>query len=224
MKLDRVSPLAATGTVACTFASLILDNGPPDTSSALAIQAHYAAARVRIEWSELLFGFAAVFLLFFVAEVAQHLRGRVDPRAALPGVILPAGAVLVALQLEFQAAWFTLARQPAPALTGALHEAWLYHDLGDSFAVMGTFAAFALVGAATIASYRGAFPRWIAHVGAIASAILAVDCFVQVLANDSFLGNPMGIVSELAFLTWVLCVGFASRDIAEGALLESERF
>jgi Domain of unknown function (DUF4386) len=215
----RIGPsaAAAAGTVACTLASLILDNGPPDTSTALSIQAHYAAARARIEWSELLFGFAAVFMLFFLAKVAQHLRGRIDAGAALQGVILPAGAVLVALQLGFQAAWFTLARQPAPALTGALHEAWLYHDLGDSFAVMGTFAALALVGAATIASYRGAFPRWVAHVGAIASATLVVDCVVQVLANESFLGNPMGLVSELAFLAWVLCVGFASRDLAEAA-------
>lgn len=213
MRRVSIVAVAAVGVVVCGLIALLLDRGPSDTSSALAIQSHFYDAHVRIELSALLWSFGTCFLLIFAAAFAARLRGNAIADASpLARAIVPAAAVLAGLQLAGEAAWFTLARQPEDALKQGLHEAWLYHDLGDSFFALESFPAFVLVAVSGILATRALLPRWVAWVSLVAAALLFVNAFVQLLANDSGAGDPLGIVAQIVFLVWLLAIAAAWRD------------
>lgn len=209
--------IAAVGGVACAVIAILLDRGPSDTSSPIAIQGHFYDAHVRVELSALFWSIAVCFLLVFVAAFAARVRGsEIKDASLLARIVVPAGAVLAGLQLGGEAAWFTLARQPAAAVTG-LHEAWLYHDLGDSFFALENFPAFLIVAVGTIVAARALLPRWVAWISLLSAVLLLVNAFVQLLANDSGLGDPLGIVAQVVFLVWLLAVAAAWREEPEAA-------
>lgn len=211
MRRVPIVAITAVGTVVCALIAILLDRGPSDTSSAIAIQGHFYDAHVRIELSALFWSFGTCFLLIFAAAFAARVRGsRITDASLLARVIVPAGAVLAALQLGGEAAWFTLARQPQAAVTG-LHEAWLYHDLGDSFFALENFPALVLVGVAVIVAANAVLPRWMTWVSLAAAALLFVNAFVQLLWNDSSLGDPFGLLAQAAFLVWLLALAAAWR-------------
>jgi hypothetical protein len=133
---ERISLLTLwAGIIFVLFAmvAFALDQGPPDTSTARAILAHFADARSAIEWQTLLYGMAGAALLLFASGVAARIRAMdIADGHALAFVLVAAAAGLVVFQLAGQAAWFTLTRQSSADLRQGLQEAWLYHDLAAS--------------------------------------------------------------------------------------------
>jgi len=207
--MRRVSFVAigAVAGVVCAVIAIVLDRGPSDTSSALAIQGHFYDAHTRIELSALFWGFAATFLLVFGAAFAARIRDSdVKDASVLARIVVPAIAVLAGLQLAGEAAWFTLARQPEGALKHALHEAWLYHDLGDSFFALENFPAFVLVAVGAVLAGRRVLPSWLTWLSLAAATLLFVNAIVQLIANDSGAGDPLGLIAQITFFVWVLAV------------------
>jgi hypothetical protein len=204
---ERTSPLTlwAGGIfVLLAIVAFALDQGP-DTSSARSILAHFADAGSAIQWQTLLYGAAGVALLFFASGVAARIQASdIRDGHALAFLVVSASAALVLFQLAGQAAWFTLTRQSSADLRGGLQEAWLYHDLADSFFIMGNFAAIGIVAAFSLASSRGALPRWTGRLGWALLAVLVVNAVIQVLANSS--GEVLGPMTGALFILWVAVV------------------
>lgn len=213
MRRVSVVAITAVGGVVCGLIAVLLDRGPSDTSSALAIQSHFYDAHVRVELSAFFWAVGTCFLLVFAAAFAARVRGsEMRDASLLARVVVPAAAVLVGLQLAGEAAWFTLARQPEAALKQGLHEAWLYHDLGDSFFALENFPAFILVSVGAVVALRAVLPRWVAWISLTAAAVLLVNAFVQLLANDSDAGDPLGAVAQIFFFAWLLAIAAAWHE------------
>jgi hypothetical protein len=204
---ERTSGLALwAGALFVLFAivAFALDQGP-DTSSARSILAHFADAGSAIQWQTLLYGAAAVALLFFASGVGARIQANdIADGHLLAFLLVSASAALVVFQLAGQAAWLTLTRQSSVDLRRGLQEAWLYHDLADSFFIMGNFAAIGIVAVFSLASSRGALPRWTGRLGWALLAVLVVNAVIQVLANSS--GEVLGPVAGALFILWVAVV------------------
>lgn len=205
---ERISPLTLwAGIVFVLFAivAFALDQGPPDTSTARAILAHFADDRSAIQWQTLLYGVAGAALLLFASGVAARIRATdIADGHALAFVLVAAAAGLVVFQLAGQAAWFTLTRQSSADLRQGLQEAWLYHDLADSFFIMGGFAVIPILLAISLASRRGALPIWTGRLGWVLLPLVIVNAVIQVLANSS--GEILGPITGALVILWLLVV------------------
>jgi hypothetical protein len=205
---ERISPLTLWAAIIFLLLAIVafaLEQGPPDTSTARAILAHFADARSTIEWQTLLYGVAGAALLLFASGVAARIRAKdIADGYALAFVLVTAAAGLVVFQLAGQAAWFTLARQSSADLRHGLQEAWLYHDLADSFFIMGNFAVIPIVLAISVSSRRGALPTWAGRLGWPLLLVVIVNAVIQVLANTS--GETLGPITGALVILWFLLV------------------
>lgn len=198
-KTRRVAAGSGTAFALLSAVAVVLDRGPMDTSTTRALLAHFVENRSAIWWSALLFGFAAVALLIFASAVGSLIVGP-DWRR---GAILAGGVGVGLLQLAGEGSWFVLARQPEIALLQVFQEAWLFHDLADSFFVMENFPAIALVGALALIALDLGLPLWQRTVGLVLTIGIAINSAIQLLDNEG-IGEVTGPVTLSLAILWAL--------------------
>lgn len=180
-------------------AAVSLDRGPADTSTARSLLAHFADDSTAIWWSALLFGFAAVALFVFAASAGSMLQGNDWRRGAL--LIGATGVGL--LQIAGEGSWFVLARQAERDLLEGFQEAWLFHDLADSFFVMENFPAILLVGTLSLIAVDLSLPNWQRSLGLLLTGWVVVNAVIQLLDNEG-IGEMTGPLTLIVSVVWAL--------------------
>lgn len=200
---SRLAPLTSVAFVALLLATFIVGHGTPDSDATGAQVIHfYQAHRSRMMTSSFLGGYAAAFLLFWVAWQRAYLRRNLasDGLVALGfagGVIAAVGgAIFSGLSVALSDVPSRLDPAAAQALNVLNNDMFLVFVVGMSGLFLGT-------GLAIVRSR--VLPVWLGWVG-FALGILAV--------------TPAGFVVIFALMAWTLVVsGLASRR-SRGPLAE----
>jgi hypothetical protein len=198
---ERGARAAGAVFVVLAVVGFVAGGEAPKTSDAAAdVVQYFDSNRSQVIAGSVLFAFGLVFLLWFAAAVANHLRVSGEGRVA--ATVLAAGAVFVAVQLVLSTLYAALAFSiggAAPDTTKLLFEFDLALD------VVGGLPAGLFILAASVGLKRvGSIPAWLAWAGV---AIAAVELLrVTVWARDGF-WSPSGgymVVAIVCGLLWIL--------------------
>jgi hypothetical protein len=216
---------AATGAAFSVVAliAFLLALGPSDTSGE-GVFRYYAKHDTAVEWQTLLFGIAAVLLLWFAGTVWSAARAA-DPATGgrYGGILLAAAGTSVALYSAGLAAWFTLALSFGGA-TGSTPDlptrvdAYTIWNLSDAAFSLSNFPASVFVAAATLAlTQTRLMPSWSAWVGGGVALYLVINGCIQALSNSDA-ANTLGIIAFLLFLAWAFLASVVlTRRAAQGS-------
>ena len=163
---------------------------------------YFAGHKTRIEVQALLFGLAALALLWFAGRLAGLLRGSGgEPTSRIPTIIVAGAAASVAIFLVGVAAFTALAQQ-----AGAAGTSRSLFDLGElAFGLSAFTAATFLEGAAVGILRTGLLARWIGLAGALLVSLLLVDGIVRMLSTSRG-AAVLGTVTFVLLLAWVFVV------------------
>ena len=194
----------ASGAVFVVLAAagfIVAGESPKVSDSAEDVVGYFDSNRSQVILGAVLFAISLVFLLWFAAAVANHLRERGEGRVA--ATVLAAGAAFAAVQFMVAALFATLAFSVAgagdAALTKVLFDLDLGLDLLDGLAA-GLFVLAASVGLKRTSS----IPVWLAWAGIVVAALLFLRATAW--ASDGF-WSPSGGYVLLVFvcgLAWIL--------------------
>jgi hypothetical protein len=162
----------------------------------------FAAHKSAIEVQAILFGFAALALLWFAGRLAGLLRGPAEePTSRIPTIVVAGAAASVAVFLVGVAAFTALAQHSgSPGTSRSLF------DLGElAFGLSAFTAATFLEGAAVGILRTGLLPRWVGLAGALLVSLLLVDGIVRTLSTSRG-AAVLGAVTFFLFLAWVFLV------------------
>jgi len=182
-------------------AFLIAGESPKVSDSAEEVVAYLGSNRSKLMVGAFLFALGFVFLLWFAAAVANHLRERDQGRVA--ATVLAAGATFVAVQFVVMALFATLAFSVAGAGDAAVTKALYDLDIGlDNLDALagGLFVLAAAVGLKRTAS----IPAWLAWAGFVVAALFFLRATTW--ANEGF-WSPSGdyiLIAILCGLAWIL--------------------
>jgi hypothetical protein len=189
-RLNRLTaPVTAIAFVALTIVSAATAGSTPDSNASGAhVIAFYEAHRHDQQVSNILFVFAALFLLFFAGSLHGYLRR--TPAAATASALMLVGAALLAVGLTVLAGLgYALADVPShlsPAAAQALNV--LSNDVFYTLLVGGCVFGIA----SAVAILRGAgLPNWLGWIAVLIGIAMATPAFW---------------ISAIALFVWVLIV------------------
>jgi hypothetical protein len=152
--------------------------------------------RISLILASLSLALAGFALLWFLGGLSSVLRRAERERGTLSTTVVMSGAILVGLLFVFNAINVSVAWALEESDNFQLDptSAQLFEGLSYLLAIQGAFVGAALVGAASQAFRKGAFPAWLAWGG----LVIAVLNFL--------LAFPIHGVSLILLLPWVLVV------------------
>jgi hypothetical protein len=224
---ERAGAAAGIAFVAFLLAAfLLVPEGPPALDDPIAdIRSFYVDHSSAFQASTYLTGVAGLFFLVFLGALVTTLR-RAEPEGSAPRVVIPAGALALALAFVNIAVVDTLATRVAAEADQAVIRAVVdtlatrvaaeadqavIRALYDVQAFVVTMAAFpiaALVGAVSLASTRAKlFPRLVDRLGFLLVVGWLISGFGVVAESGAFSPTgAVGLVVLLLWLAWVLAV------------------
>ncbi len=198
---ERGARAAGAVFVVLAVVGFVAGGEAPKTSDAAAdVVRYFDSNRSQVIAGSVLFAFGLVFLLWFAAAVANHLRESGEGRAA--ATVLASGAAFVAVQLMLSTLYATLAF----SIGGAAQDTTkLLFEFDLALDVLGGLPAGLFILAASVGLKRiGSIPAWLAWAGVAVAAIELLR--VTVWAREGF-WSPSGGYMVLAIacgLLWIL--------------------
>jgi hypothetical protein len=190
-----------------------LPGAPPKAgASASTVTAYFIRHRGALLAGDVLWGVAAVLLLWFAATLRSYLAGGVGGEDRASGAVLGAGAAGAVLLLATSAATNALAFKASeladPSLVRALY------DLIVAFFSMAAFAFAAFFAATACSGARSrALPPWLTWTLLIPIALdLGGACALFTTGGAFAAGGAIGVVDGIAD---VLAVGLLSAFLAK---------
>jgi hypothetical protein len=188
--------------VAFAVAGFLAGGEAPKTSDASAeVVRYFDSNRGQVIVGSVLFAVGLVFLVWFAAAVANHLRESGESRAG--ATVLAAGAVFAAVQLVLSTLYATLAFSIAGSGQAATTKALFDFDL--ALDVLGGLPAGLFILAAAVGLKRTAsIPPWLAWAGVAVAALEILR--VTAWARDGF-WSPSGgymVLTIACGLLWIL--------------------
>ena len=207
---DRVATGSGMAFAVLALIGFLLTGRTSANKSNAEILSFFADHKTQVEVQALLFGFAALALLWFAGRLAGLLRvPGGEPTSRIPTIVVAGAAASVAIFLVGVAAFTALAQQ-----AGAAGTSRSLFDLGDlAFGLSAFTAATFLEGAAVGILRTGILARWVGLAGALLVSLLLVDGIVRMLSTSSG-AAALGTVTFLLFLAWVF-VASALLVVAE---------
>jgi Domain of unknown function (DUF4386) len=214
---ERGARAAGAVFVVLAVVGFVAGGEAPKTSDAAAdIAQYFDSNRGQVIAGSVLFAFGLVFLMWFAAAVANHLRESGEGRAA--ATVLVAGAVFVAVQLVLSTLYATLAF----SIAGSAQETTkLLFEFDLALDVVGGLPAGLFILASSVGLKRvGSIPAWLAWAGVAVAAIELLR--VTVWARGGF-WSPSGgymILAIVCGLLWILVTSIvlARREPADAPL------
>jgi hypothetical protein len=201
-QLDRWAPLSGVvGVILALLAFLFSGETTEISDSASEVASAYQDDRSQILFSIVLFGFAVVFLLWFVGVLANALReaGQGGFAATALGAAVAFVAVLTAsIGVEAGLA-YNVADEADAGVVKALS------DLTWAVFVLVSFPVATFVGAASLGFLRSRLlPDWFGWAGLVATVLFLLGGTTW--AGDGFWApdGGYGFLTVLLFLLWVL--------------------
>lgn len=196
---DVVSSAAGMMFAVLSLVAYLLTGRTSANRSNAEILSFFAAHRTAVEVQAILFGIAALALLWFAGRLAGLLGGGVGAAPSrLPTIVVAGAAASVAVFLVGVAAFTALAQQ-----SGAAGVNRSLFDLGDlAFGLSAFTAATFLEGAAVGIMRTALLPRWVALAGASLVSLLLADGIVRMLSAGHS-AAVLGAVTFFLFLAWV---------------------
>jgi hypothetical protein len=181
----------------------IVSDSPPQLDDPVAdIRDFYVSNSSSLEASAYLTGIAAFFFLWFLGSLRLTL-GRADPGGRLARIVMPAGALMLALALVNAAVNDVLAIRIAAESDQAVIRA-----LYDLQAIAISFAAFplaALVAATSVVSLRSRLlPPALTWLGLLLTPAWLLQGVALFVETGTF--SPTGDYGLIVFLVWVAWV------------------
>ena len=212
----------AAGAVFVVFAvaGFVAGGESPKTSdSASEVVRYFDSNRSQVIVGSVLFAVGLVFLVWFAAAVANHLRENGEGRAA--ATVLAAGATFAALQLVLSTLYATLAFSVSVVGANGAASTKVLFDFDLGLDVLAGLPAGLFILAASLGLKRiGSIPGWLAWAGVVVAALELLRATAW--ARDG-VWSPSG---EYMFLTivcgllWILVtsVVLARRDPTDAAV------
>lgn len=199
---DRVATGSGMAFAVLALIGLLLAGRTSANKSNAEIVRFFAGHKTRIEVQALLFGLAALALLWFAGRLAGLLRGpAAEPASRIPTIVVAGAAASVAIFLVGVAAFTALAQH-----AGAAGTSRSLFDLGDlAFGLSAFTAATFLEGAAVGILRTRLLARWVGLAGALLVSLLLVDGIVRMLSASGG-AAALGTVTFVLFLVWVFVV------------------
>jgi hypothetical protein len=204
---ERIGAAAGIAFVALLLASfLVIPDSPPALDDPVGkIRAYYVDNSSNFQASLFLTGMAGFFLLGFLGALTTTLT-RADRGGWLPRVVLPSGAIVLALVFVNAGVTDALATRVAAESDQAVIRA-----LYDVQAFTITFTAFpiaVLVGAVSLVSRRARLmPPLVSLLGLILVPAWLVSGFAVFTETGTFSPTgAFGVIVVVAWLAWVLAV------------------
>jgi hypothetical protein len=214
---ERVA--AATGVlfVLLAFIGFLFAPDPPSPGdSNEQILAYFSDKETQLRWQALFFAVAGAALLWFAGTLASLLRRRLDVTRGTTGwlgdagsrwppIVVASAATAVGIYTAGVAAYTSLAARAGEEIDAGAGRALF--ELGGSLITYTNFPALVFVGAASLAiANTRLLDDWVAWLGAVVVAVLAIDGIGAVIADSDTFGpsGALGIIAFLSFLVWVL--------------------
>lgn len=199
---DRVATASGMVFAVLALVAYLLTGRPSANKSNAEILRFFADHKTSIEVQAILFGLAALALLWFAGRLAGLLRGQTgEPTSRIPTIVIAGAAASVSIFLVGVAAFTALAQQSGTAGTSRS-----LFDLGDlAFGLSAFTAATFLEGAAVGILRTALLPRWVGLIGALLVSLLLVDGVLRMLSTSSGTA-ALGSVTFFLFLAWVFVV------------------
>lgn len=199
---DRVATASGMVFAVLALIGFLLAGRTSANKSNAEILGFFADHRTQIEVQGLLFGVAALALLWFAGRLAGLLRGSAgEPTSRIPTIVVAGAAASVAIFLVGVAAFTALAQQ-----SGAAGTSRSLFDLGDLAFGLSAFTAAAFIEGAAVGILRTALlPRAVGLLGALLVSLLLVDGIVRMLSTSTG-AAVLGSVTFLLFLAWIFVV------------------
>lgn len=213
---DRVATASGMVFAVLALSGFLLTGRTSAGKSNAEIVRFFADHRTQIEVQALLFGLAALALLWFAARLAGLLRGSGgEPTSRIPTIVVAGAAASVAVFLVGVAAFTALAQQ-----SGAAGTSRSLFDLGDvAFGLSAFTAATFLEGAAVGILRTGLLARWVGLTGTLLVSLLLVDGIVRMLSVGGG-AAALGTATFILLLVWVFVVsGLLALSEARGPAL-----
>ena len=181
------------------------------------VLSYFSDKETQLRWQALFFAAASVALLWFAGTLASLLRRRLDVARATtvgwlgdagarwPAIVIASGATAVALYTGGVATYTALAARAGEEIDASAGRA--LYELGGALITFTSFPALVFVGAASLGIARTRLlDEWVAWVGAVVVAVLALDGIGATAADSDTFGpsGAIGIIAFLSFLVWVL--------------------
>ena len=198
---------------------------PGDTNEQ--VLTYFSDNETQLRWQALFFAAAGAALLWFAGTIASLLRRRLEIRdddersagswlgdagARWPSVVVASAATAVGLYTAGVAAYTALAARAGQEIDESAGRALF--ELGGSLITYTNFPALVFVGAASLGIARTRLlPDWVAWLGAVVVAVLAIDGIGATVADSDTFG-PSGAIGIIAFLSFLLWVVVASGLLA----------
>ena len=206
----RVAPGSGAAFSVLALVAFLLARGPADTDIR-SVLGYFVEHDAAVKWQSVLFGFAAMFFLWFTGSVAHSVRSD-DGSGGRGSIALAAGAVTVALYTVGIAGWLALANQygSAPGAAGAdgpsLGDTAVFWNVSNAAFALSNFPAAAFVAAVALGAYesRLASAR-ISWAGFPLAAFLVFQGALQIVSDAEVL-DLLGVVAFVSFLAWVFAL------------------
>jgi hypothetical protein len=204
---ERAGAAAGIAFVAFLLAAfLLVPEGPPALDDPIAdIRSFYVDHSSAFQASTYLTGVAGLFFVVFLGTLATTLR-RSEPEGSAARIVIPAGAITLALAFVNIAVVDTLATRVAAESDQAVIRA--LYDVQAFVVTMAAFPIAALTGAVSLASSRARlFPRLVDRLGFLLVVGWLISGFGVVAESGAFSPTgAVGLVVLLLWLAWVLAV------------------
>ena len=143
---------------------------PKTSDSAAEVVRYFDSNRSQVIVGSVLFAVGLVFLVWFAAAIANHLRENGEGRAA--ATVLAAGATFAALQLVLSTLYATLAFSVSVAGANGAATTKVLFDFDLGLDVLAGLPAGLFVLAASLGLKRiGSIPAWLAWAGVVVAAL-----------------------------------------------------
>jgi hypothetical protein len=205
---DRWSAGTGIGFVAFSIIAFFFVPDPPEPATGNeALLAYFADNTEELAFQVFFFGLASICFLWFIGTLAGALRrAENDPAGGrLPPIVVTSGATANAVFLAGMVCWAAMSASADTVLDQGVVRG--FYDLGRFAYTLAAFPSAAFVLAVSLGTIRTRFlPESVGWAGGLVALILLIDVAGATIADNDDFGptGTYGVITFLAFLTWVL--------------------
>lgn len=201
-RLERLAPLTGIVAVILIVAEFVVTGDTPSVDDPAQKVVSYWSGNGTIQGiASLLFGLAAVAIVWFGASLRAALRGA-DTRADRLGSIGQAGTILIGVGLSMYAAFGLAASHSAGDVPASVTQTFNVLGREDMFVPLAVGSALLLLSTAVAILRHGGLARWIGWVSLALGVVAVVSLILGAVADPG-----LGFLGFLSLVLWIPTVG-----------------